>query len=116
MKSLKLFCIGFVCLILFLNTSFAESVKTSNIVIEGNKKISLNTVIELLGFDNNVADSNDINEYQKKLFQSNFFTSVDISFKNRKIFIKLIENPIVDYIFIEGIKSDKLLEIGRAHV
>lgn len=110
MKSLKLFCIGFVCLILFLNTSFAESVKTSNIVIEGNKKISLNTVIELLGFDNNVADSNDINEYQKKLFQSNFFTSVDISFKNRKIFIKLIENPIVDYIFIEGIKSDKLLE------
>ena len=110
MKSLKFFCIGFICLILFLNTSFAEIVKTSNIVIKGNKKISLNTVIELLDFDNNAADSNDINEYQKKLFQSNFFTSVDISFENRKIFIKLIENPIVDYIFIEGIKSDKLLE------
>ena len=110
MKSLKLFCIPFICLILFLNTSFAEIVKTSNIEIKGNKKISLNTVIELLDLDNNVADSNDINGYQKKLFQSNFFTSVDVSFENRKIFIKLTENPIVDYIFIEGIKSDKMLE------
>ena len=42
MKPLKLFLFTFICLVLFLNSSFAESVKNSNIIIEGNKKISSN--------------------------------------------------------------------------
>ena len=109
MKLLKIFFSVFVCLILFLNNSFAESVKNSNIIIEGNKKISQNTIIELLNLTGNIANSKNLNEYQKKLFQSNFFKSVDISFSNKKIFIRVMENPIVDYIFIEGIESDQLL-------
>ena len=83
--------------------------RISNIEIEGNKKISSNTVIELLNIKNDIANSKNLNEYQKRLFQSNFFTAVNISFKNKKIFIQLTENPIVDYIFIEGIESEQLL-------
>ena len=109
MKFLKPFLSAFVCLILFLNSSFAESVKNSNIIIEGNKKISSNTIVELLNLTRNIANSKNLNGYQKKLFQSNFFTSVDVSFNNKKIFIRVIENPVVDYIFIEGIESDQLL-------
>ena len=109
MKLIKLFLSTFVCLILFLNGSFAESVKNSNIIIKGNKKISSNTIVELLNLTNNIANSKNLNEYQKKLFQSNFFISVDVSFNNRKIFIKVIENAIVDYIFIEGVESEQLL-------
>ena len=109
MKFFKLFLSAFVCLVLLLNNSFAESVKNSNIIIEGNKKISSNTIVELLNLTGNIANSQNLNEYQKKLFQSNFFTSVDVSFNNKKIFIRVIENPIVDYIFIEGIESDQLL-------
>jgi len=109
MKLLKYLLSVFVCLILLLNTSFAESVKNSNIIIEGNKKISSNTIVELLNLTGNIANSKNLNEYQKKLFQSNFFKSVDVSFNNKKIFIRVIENPIVDYIFIEGIESEQLL-------
>ena len=109
MKFLKFFFIAFVYLTFFLNFSFSEPVKNSNILIQGNKKISSDTIIELLDLKNNLADSNELNEYQKKLFKSNFFSSVDISLNNKKILINLIENPIIDYIFIEGIKSDKLL-------
>lgn len=109
MKPLKLFLFTFICLVLFLNSSFAESVKNSNIIIEGNKKISSNTIVELLNLTGNNANSKNLNEYQKKLFQSNFFKSVNVSFSNKKIFISVIENPIVDYIFIEGIESDQLL-------
>ena len=109
MKLLKYLLSVFVCLILLLNNSFAESVKNSNIIIEGNKKISLNTIVELLNLTGNIANSKNLNEYQKKLFQSNFFKSVDVSFNNKKIFIRVIENPIVDYIFIEGIESEQLL-------
>ena len=108
MKFFKLFLSAFVCLVLLLNNSFAESVKNSNIIIVGNKKIPSNTIVELLNLTGNIANSQNLNEYQKKLFQSNFFTSVDVSFNNKKIFIRVIENPIVDYIFIEGIKSDQL--------
>jgi outer membrane protein insertion porin family len=100
----------YVFLILLLNTSLlAENVKISNIIIQGNKKITSSNIISLLDLNGNLANSNDLNEYQKKIFKSNFFTSVDIFFDNKKIFIKLIENPIVDYIFIEGIESDTLL-------
>ena len=95
--------------IFLIKISFAEPVKVSNISIDGNKKISENTIIDLLDLKNNVGNSNDLNEYQKKLFQSNFFSSVDLSFKNKKIFIKVVENPLIDYIFIEEIKSEKLL-------
>ena len=109
MKFFKPFLSAFVCSVLLLNNSFAENVKNSNIIIEGNKKISSNTIVELLNLTGNIANSKNLNEYQKKLFQSNFFTSVDISFSNKKIFIRVIENPIVDYIFIEGIESDQLL-------
>ena len=109
MKLLKYLLSVFVCLILLLNSSSAESVKNSNIIIEGNKKISANTIVELLNLTGNIANSKNLNEYQKKLFQSNFFKSVDVSFNNKKIFIRVIENPIVDYIFIEGIESEQLL-------
>jgi outer membrane protein insertion porin family len=110
MKVLKNFSIVFIFLILLLSTSlFAENVKISNIVIQGNKKIASSNIISLLDLNGNFANSNDLNEYQKQIFKSNFFTSVDIFFDNKKIFIKLVENPIVDYIFIEGIESDTLL-------
>jgi len=109
MRFSKIIHFLFIFFTLFLVNSFAESVKISNIEVQGNKKISSNTIIELLNLKNDFANSDNLNVYQKKLFQSNFFTSVNISFKNKKIFIQLNENPIIDYIFIEGIESDQLL-------
>ena len=109
MKLLKFFFTALVFVILLLKISFAEPVNVSNIAIYGNKKISKNTIIELLDLKNNVGNSNDLNEYQKKLFQSNFFSSAILSFKNKKILIKVVENPLIDYVFIEGIESEKML-------
>ena len=85
MKVLKNFSIVFIFLILLLSTSlFAENVKISNIVIQGNKKIASSNIISLLDLNGNFANSNDLNEYQKQIFKSNFFTSVDIFFDNKK--------------------------------
>ena len=69
MKLLKTFLSAFVFLILFLNSSFAESVKNSNIIIEGNKKISSNTIVELLNLTGNIANSKNLNRYQKNFFK-----------------------------------------------
>ena len=109
MKFLKLLISVFVFLLVFVKISFAENVKISDIIIQGNQKISSNTIVDLLDLKNNLADSKSLNEYQKKLFQINFFKLVEVSFNDSKIFINLKENPIIDYVFIEGIKSDKLL-------
>ena len=65
MKFFKLFLSAFVCLVLLLINSFAESVKNSNIIIVGNKKIPSNTIVELLNLTGNIANSQNLNEYQK---------------------------------------------------
>jgi len=109
MKILRIIFTTSIFLFLFLKISFAEPVKISNLAIQGNKKITLDTIVNLLNLKNKTANSNDLNEYQKKLFQSNFFKSVNISYKNKKIFISVVENPLINYIFIEGVKSEKLL-------
>ena len=109
MKLLKIISTSLICLIFLCKISFAEPIKISDFSIQGNKKITSATIISLLNLKNNVANSNELNQYQKKLFQSNFFKSVNISYKNKKIFINVIENPLIDYIFIEGVKSEKLL-------
>ena len=109
MKFLKIIITALAYFVFSIVSASAENIKISDIVINGNKKISSNTIIELLELKNNFAKSDDLNEYQKKLFQSNFFKSVDISFLDKKIFLNLNENPIVDYVFIEGVKSKQLL-------
>ena len=109
MKLLRIISTTLIFLILSFKISYAEPVKVSNLAIQGNKKITFDTIVDLLNLQNKMADSNNLNEYQKKIFQSNFFESVNISYKNKKIFITVVENPLVDYIFIEGVKSEKLL-------
>ena len=103
-----------VFLIFFSSLSFAEIIK--KIDIEGNVRVSDATIKVLGNFDvGSELDTNNLNSLLKDLYSTDFFKDIKISFSNNILEITVEENPIIQSIFIEGIKKkdvkEKLFEI-----
>ena len=95
-------------LVFFLLTFNAYSDVVEEIKIDGNKRISSETIkmfseIEL----NNDVSENKINETLKKLYETNYFKDVNIKFEDKTIIIKVIENPLIEDVIINGVKAKK---------
>ena len=96
-------------LILFFlaSTSFAEVVK--KIDINNNIRISDETIKVLGNFDiGDELSKNDLNKILKNLYTTDFFKDLTISLENNILNIDVIENSIIQSIFIEGIKKKDL--------
>ena len=96
----------------FLFTIFLTfSVYSKNyekIIINGNERISSETILVFSEIpDNEYLDENSINEILKKLYKSGFFKDVVIKIENNNLTIDVFENPIIQTIFIQGIKRKK---------
>ena len=97
--------------IFFINISYAEIVKDIKII--GNQRITTETIIVIgdINLQNDYSDEQ-LNVLTRRLYDSNFFSDIKISFKNNVLEISLIENPIIENIALEGIKRksvEKLL-------
>lgn len=95
-------------LVFFLLTFNAYSDVVEQIKIDGNKRISSETIkmfseIEL----NDDVSVNKINETLKKLYETNYFKDVNIKFEDKTIIIKVIENPLIEEVIINGVKAKK---------
>jgi outer membrane protein insertion porin family len=106
-KLSKIFIINFV-IFLFLSSAIAEIPK--NFEINGNKTVSKETILNYLGENKYNFNLKDLNELKKNLFKTNYFSEIDIEIFEKKIVINLVENPMTDFFFVEGIKNKKLLE------
>lgn len=107
-RHFKLLLISFL-FYLSLTPLFAEVVE--KIEIQGNERISKETI--LLFSKTNIKDdlnSNDINEILKSLYDTNFFLDVSVEFKSKILTILVDENPIIENITYNGIKSKTLKE------
>ena len=84
----------------------------NEIVIKGNERISKETVklFSKIELGNNI-NKNDINYILKDLYQTNYFENINISFLNNVLTILVKENPIIQSIEYNGVKSNKILEI-----
>ena len=94
-------------LLLFISTnSFSEMVK--KIDISGNERISSETIIVFgdIDIDKNYEES-DINLIIKKLFETKFFSDIQVELKNGILSINVKENKIINTIIFKGIKADK---------
>lgn len=101
-KIIKILSISFLSLFFFNLIVVADS----NITIVGNQRISINTIINNIGYEKNKEYSiEDINEFQKKLIETNFFSDVEIKLNNKNIIIKVKENPIIDFFYINGVTN-----------
>ena len=98
-------------LILLFNFNHAYSDILKNIVILGNDRLSKETVIMFseLELGKNI-NQNDLNISIKKLFSTDYFKDINMNFSNNILEIKIVENPIVQTIKINGIKNKSILE------
>lgn len=98
-------------LISFFLTFSSYSKNYEKIVINGNDRISNETILVFSEIqDNKPLDENSINEILKKLYKSGFFKDVTIKIENNNLTIDVLENPIIQTVFIEGIKRKKTEE------
>ena len=94
--------------ILFFFTISVKSEIFTNILIDGNERISDETILVFSELSNDQSlDENEINIILKKLYLSGFFKDVIVKIENKNLIIKVIENPIIQTVFIEGIKRKK---------
>ena len=99
----------FIFLFLLIAGSKAEIIE--KIDVSGNQRISIETIKMFSGVSvNDNVSEKDLNEILKKLYNTNFFDLVSIKIDNKKLFIKVKENPIIQNIIFEGIKSSTILE------
>lgn len=96
--------------------SFAEQIKIDNIKISGNSRISNDTILKnILVGEAKFLESSQLNEYQKILFGTEFFSNVEFNYKNNILNIFVKENPLVNFIYYDGLKdkSETLKEIEK---
>ena len=98
--------------LLFLLSSNANSVTLTNINVDGNNRIS-NETIKMFS-DAKIGDDiteNDLNIILKKLYETNYFEDVSVKLIDGNLNISVKENPIIENINYIGIKSITLKEI-----
>lgn len=100
---MKYFFLIFFYFILSLKIANSDEVNKINVI--GNSAVSYETVLALAEIKNEKFDINieKLNNIQKRLFESSFFSSVEVSLSGQTLNIRLQENPLVDYILISGI-------------
>ena len=104
------FFIQFILFTIFLAFS-AYSKNYEKIIVNGNERISNETILVFSEIqDNKALDENSINEILKKLYKSGFFKDVTVKIENNNLIIEVLENPIIQTVFIEGIKRKKTEE------
>ena len=102
--------IYFSLFIFFPISTYSQTI--DKIQIQGNERITDQTIIMLGNIKDNIElDEDGINNVLKDLYNSNFFKDVQVFLDKGILKIKVIENPLIYQINIEGIKAKKNLEL-----
>ena len=83
-----------------------------DIKVDGNKRISKESIIVFgnIKFDKDYNDD-DLNIVLKNIYETNFFKEINLKINNSILEISVIENPIIEDVQINGIKSANLTEL-----
>ena len=104
--------IKFLILFFFILTtsSFSEIKKVS---IVGNLRVNSNTIVSLVDKKTGNVDSIYINNLTKKIYDTDFFSDVKITYDQDALIISVIENPIINFFYINGIQGNDLDQINK---
>ena len=98
--------------ILFFISSLSIAQTISEIKVDGNKRISKESIIIFGDIDFNKSyNDDDLDTVLKNIYETNFFKKINLRINNTILEISVIENPIIEDIQINGIKSEKLTEL-----
>jgi outer membrane protein insertion porin family len=100
-----------IIIVYFLLWSIALSEIVRKIIVNGNDRISSQTVKMFSKVNTNeYIDSNSINTILKNLYETSYFEDVNIKFNNNILTINVKEYPIIQSINYNGIKSNSILK------
>ncbi len=104
--------VRYVFIFFFILTSslFAEIKKVN---IAGNARVSSATIESLIDKKINNIDSIYINNLTKKIYDTDFFADVKISFNQDALTINVVENPVVNFFYVNGIKDSDLDQVNK---
>ena len=93
-------------MLIFFSAVYAD--EGYNYEILGNKRISDQTIISIIDFKKSKKyDIEDLNNFQKKLYNTNYFSKVSLKIVKNTIQILVEENPIIDFFYINGVVNKK---------
>lgn len=100
----------FLFLLIFTSQAFAE---IKQVKILGNKRVSSNTIENLI--DKKVSNVNSIyiNNLTRLIYNTDFFSNVKINYDNNILNIIVEENPIINFFYINGISDSDLDEVNK---
>ncbi len=108
-KNFKFYLFLFVYL--FTNISFSHAKIYNEIIITGNKRLSVETILMFSGLKTNTdLTENDLNLSIKELYKTDYFKDIQMQKKNNVLQIKITENPIIQNIYIKGIKNKSIIK------
>ncbi len=94
---------------IFAISNFAHAQNIQDIIIKGNDRISKETILIFSSISKeDKVTTNEINNILKNLYETNYFKDVKISIEDKKLIIYVEENPIIENITFNGIKSKTL--------
>ena len=96
--------------LILTNISFAEIKKVN---ISGNSRVNSSTIESLVDKKISNVDSIYINTLTKKIYDTDFFADVKISFNQDILTINVTENPIINFFYINGVKDSDLDQINK---
>ena len=99
-----------VIFLILTNNLFAE-IKKVNII--GNSRVNSTTIESLVDKKINNIDSIYINNLTKKIYDTDFFADVKVSFNQEILTITVAENPIVNFFYINGVKDSDLDQVNK---
>jgi len=96
--------------LILTNILYAE---ISKVNILGNARVNSITIESLVDKKIKNIDSIYLNSLTKKIFDTEFFADVKISFNQNVLTITVVENPIVNFFYINGVKDNDLDQINK---
>ena len=89
--------------------AFSDEIKTFEVI--GNDRLAKETIILFSELNvNDSINSNDLNNAFKKLYTTDYFKDIKISFDNGNLKINVIENPLIQSVTINGVKNKSILK------
>ena len=87
----------------YLGVSQAEAVAIRKIVVTGNKRVEVETVLSYLQFvPGDQYDESKVDDSLKSLFATGLFFDVNITRQGGQVVVQVVENPIINKVAFEG--------------
>ena len=111
MKLIKIILKSTFIILLFVSNYAAADI-LNKIEITGNNRITDETIKLFISVDvKDEIDDVKINNVLKDLYETGYFKNISVNFDKQVLLVNVQENPIIENIFYEGIKSNRVLEI-----